>query len=230
LGTKVEEEKETTKLPDKFNSLYLKKTSRVKTPELSISEGGKSIDIEDVLDLGLSEVEMEANRCFNCGCVAVNNSDIAPALIALDAKIKTTKRVVEADRFFAVEGDKTTLLADDELVTEIQIPRPNAGTKSKFIKFALRKSIDFPIVSCASSIKSEGGVVKGAKICLNAVYNNPYRVTKAEEFIIGKPIDESTAEAAGNAVITDACPLAKNTYKVQIAKTLVQRTILACKS
>jgi NADPH-dependent glutamate synthase beta subunit-like oxidoreductase len=227
--TQVEgKEKETMKPPEKFNGACLKRMGRVKMPELSISERMKGMDVEDVLDLGLGDTQMEANRCFNCGCVAVSSSDIAPALIALNAKIKTTERVVEAEKFFAAGVEKTTVLAEDEIVTEIQVPKPKAGAKSKFIKFAPRKSIDFPIVNCATAIENEGGVIKAARICLNAVYNVPYRVTGAEESIIGGPIDESTAESAGNAAVTDACPLAKNTYKIQISKALVKRTILAC--
>lgn len=187
-----------------------------------------NVGAEDVGSLELSAVTAEANRCFNCGCVAVNSSDTAPVLIALDAKIRTTKRVIEAEKFFTVEGDKTTVLDDDEIVAEIQVPTPNAGTRSNFIKFALRKSIDFPIVNCAAVIESEG-VVKAARICLNAVYNNPYRANKAEEYIRGKPIDDSNAEGAADAAITDACPLTNNRYKIQIAKTLVERAILACK-
>ncbi|MBA7616629.1 Ferredoxin--NADP reductase [subsurface metagenome] len=216
------------KLPEKFNSSYLKKTSRVNIPELPVIKRVKSVDIEDVGSLGLSEIETEANRCFNCGCVAVNSSDMAPALIALNARIKTTKRAIDAEKFFAAEVEKTTILADDEIVTEIQVPTPNAGTKSKYIKFALRKSIDFPIVNCAVAIESEGGVVKAARICLNAVYNNPYKATKAEESILGKSIDESLAEAAANAAIMGVCPLAESRHKVQIAKALVKRAILAC--
>jgi NADPH-dependent glutamate synthase beta subunit-like oxidoreductase/CO/xanthine dehydrogenase FAD-binding subunit len=230
-GTRCEEkDTETVKLPEKFNSAYLKKTSRINTPELLVSERIKSIDAEDVGSLEPSAVKTEANRCFNCGCVAVNSSDMAPALIALEAKIKTTKRVIEAERFFTVEGDKTTVLDDDEIVVEIEVPAPNYGTRSKFTKFALRKSIDFPIVNCAAAIESEGGVVKAARICLNAVYNQPYRATKAEEYIKGKSIDDSTAEGAANAAITGTCPLINNRYKIQIAKTLVKRAILACNS
>jgi len=128
-----------------------------------------------------------------------------------------------------VDGDKTTVLDDDEIVIEIEVPIPGAGTRSTFTKFALRKSIDFPIVSCAAAIESEKGVVKAARICLNAVYNTPYRATKAEEYIRGKSINDSTAEEAANAIVTDACPLINNRYKIQIAKTLVKRVILACK-
>ena len=210
------------------DTAYLGKLSRVETPELPISQ--ISIDTEDVLSLSLSAVETEANRCFNCGCEGVNPSDMAAALVALDAKIVTSKRTINADEFWAADKViKSTLLENDEIVTEIQIPMPLAGVKSAFIKFALRKSIDFPIVNCAAAIESKGGVVKSARICLNAVYSNPYRVTKAENIIKGKPIDEANAEAAGDAAISDAIALPYNKFKIQIAKALVKRAILACK-
>ena len=160
------------------------------------------------------------------GCLAVHPSDTAPALIALDAKVKTSKRTINAEDFFHVEVIKTTVLDDDEVVTEIQVPTP-AG-KSAFVKFALRKSIDFPIVNCAAMITSSGRTASAARICLNAVYVKPYRATKAEEAIVGKPIDEASAEAAGSAAVSNAKPLPHNNYMVQIAKTLVKRAILAC--
>jgi NADPH-dependent glutamate synthase beta subunit-like oxidoreductase/CO/xanthine dehydrogenase FAD-binding subunit len=212
----------------RFNSDYLRETSRAKVSELPISQ--RNIDNEDVFSLALSAVEAEANRCFNCGCVAVNSSDIAPVLIALDAKIRTTKRVIAAEDFFTVEGDKTTVVDDDEMVTEIEVPRPGVGTRFKFTKFAIRKSIDFPIANCAVAIESEGGVVKTARICLNSVYTSPYRATGAEECLIGKSIDDSSAGSAAEAAVADACPLADNGYKIQIAKTLVKRAISACNS
>jgi CO/xanthine dehydrogenase FAD-binding subunit len=195
-----------------------------------VAERIKSLEAEDIGSLDPDAVEKEANRCFNCSCVAVNSSDIAPVLIALDAKVKTTKRVIAAEKFFTVAGDKTTVLGDDEIVKEIQVPAPASGARFRFIKFALRKSIDFPVVNCAAAITTERGVVSAARICLNAVYNQPYRVTKAEESIIGKSINESSAEDAANTVTRDAFPVINNRYKIQIAKTLVKRAILACDS
>jgi NADPH-dependent glutamate synthase beta subunit-like oxidoreductase len=217
------------KLPAKFDSSCLMKTSRVETPELPAAKRVKSLDIEDVKSLDSTAVKTEANRCFNCSCVAVNSSDMAPALVALEAKIKTTSRTIKAEDFFAVDGDKTTVLANDEIVTEIEVPVPADGTRLIFTKFALRKSIDFPIVSCAAAIKTEKGAVKSARICLNAVYNTPYRATRAENYIRGKPINDSNAEKAANTIATETCPLINNSYKVQIAKALVKRAILACK-
>jgi CO/xanthine dehydrogenase FAD-binding subunit len=204
------------------------KLSRVPTPQLLVSQF--SLDSEDVSELGLSDVRTESKRCLNCGCDGVNPSDTAAALVALDARIITSRRTIRADDFWAAKGGlKPTVLENDEIITEIQIPRPPAGVKSAFIKFAIRKSIDFPIVNCAASIESEGGIVKSARICLNAVYSNPYRVTKAEDLIKDKPLDEDIAEAAGIAAVSDAMALPYNKFKIQIAKTLVKRAIIACK-
>ena len=163
------------------------------------------------------------------GCVAVHPSDTAPALIALDASIRTSKRTVKAEDFFQVGVSKTTVLDDDEIVTEIQIPAPPENAKSVFLKFALRKSIDFPIVNCAVMLAASKGKVEKARICLNAVYVTPYRARKAEEAVIGKALNEANAEAAGEAAIEGAKPLKDNRYMVQIAKVLIKRAILSCK-
>lgn len=159
------------------------------------------------------------------GCMAVNPSDTAPALVALDAKIKTNKRLIEAEKFWDMVKPGSTILAVDEIVTEIQIPTPARGLKSSFIKFAIRKSIDFPIVNCAALI-GKGN----ARICLNAVYNTPYRVLKSERLLKGKPINEKTADAAGAEAITGAkiLPGGRNKWKIQIARTMVKRAILGC--
>ena len=160
------------------------------------------------------------------GCYAVHPSDTAPVLIALDALIKTSRRFIKAEDFFQVSVTKTTLLDDDEIVTEIQIPKPFG--KSAFVKFALRKAIDFPIVNCAAMLALSGKKVMDARICLNAVYVKPYRTAKAEEAIRGKAVTEADAEAAGAAAVSNARPMVYNAYMVQIAKTMVKRAILGC--
>jgi xanthine dehydrogenase YagS FAD-binding subunit len=160
------------------------------------------------------------------GCYAVHPSDTAPALIALDATIRTSRRSIKAEDFFQVSVAKTTVLDDDEIVTEIQVPKP-AGT-SAFVKFALRKAIDFPIVNCAAMVTVSKKKVTAARICLNAVYVKPYRATAAEDAMKGKAINEANAEAAGAAAVSGARPMPYNAYMVQIAKTMVKRAILGC--
>lgn len=230
LGGKKKRERENTgwKAPDRFNSAMLGKIKSTHASELVVKDRITNLDAEDTGGLSLTNVEQEANRCFNCGCVATNPSDIAPALIALGAEIKTTRRVIPAEKFFTVEGDKTTVLADDEIVKEIVVPTIAADTRCKFIKFAVRRSIDFPLVNCAAAISSDKDMVRSARICLNSVYTQPYRVTKAEEFLKGKAIDINTAEAAADLITTDTISLLNNKYKIQIARTLVKRVILAC--
>jgi xanthine dehydrogenase YagS FAD-binding subunit len=155
-------------------------------------------------------------------CLAVHPSDVAPALIALNAKVVTNVRSIEAENFFEVKNPGNTVLAENEIITGFEIPTPAAGAKSAFLKFAIRKSIDFPIVNCAVLV---GG---GApRIALNAVAGKPYRATKAEAAIGSKKIDEALATAAGEAAVVDAHPLTATKYKVQIAKTLVKRALLA---
>ena len=160
------------------------------------------------------------------GCLAVHPSDTAPALIALNAKVVTDRRTIEAEKFFEVKRPGNTVLEPDEIITEIQVPEPPRGYKSAFIKFAFRKSIDFPIVNCAVMV---GG--KNPRICLNAVAPTPYRATKGEAVIAGKSarkLNKKLAEAAGEAAVAEVKSFPKAAqFKKQIAKTLVKRAILS---
>ncbi len=215
--------------PEKFDKDYLRPTARNDVSGLSVSERVKNIELEETGNMEKEKVMEEAGRCFNCGCLAVNSSDIAPVLIALDVKIRTTRRVIDAENFFTVKGDNTTII-ENEIITEIELPPMKNGARSKFIKFALRKSIDFSILNCAVALEIENGTVTSSRICLNAVYNTPYRAVSAEQYLTGKSIDDTTAEAAGNIAVEDVCPLPDNTYKIQIAKILVKRAVLGCRA
>jgi CO/xanthine dehydrogenase FAD-binding subunit len=210
-----------------FKSASLETAPRVRIPELSVSERIKGVEVEDTLGLSLSEVEIEASRCFNCGCLAVNPSDIGIALTALDASIVTTKRTLDAQNFFTASATRSTLLDPDEVVKEIQIPKPQDGVLQSYLKFTLRIPIDFAIVSVASVITVENGVCVDARIVLGAVAPSPVRAKAAEEVIIGRPINEQRAAEAAEQAVAGAQPLEMNAYKVEIAKTLVKRAILS---
>jgi CO/xanthine dehydrogenase FAD-binding subunit len=164
----------------------------------------------------------------NSACIAVNPSDTAPALVALDATVITTRREIAAGDFWAVAIPGSTVLEKDEIVKEIQIPAPASGVKSWFVKMAIRKAIDFPIVNCGRHC---GG---NARICLNAVHNNPYRATKAEDAIKGKAITMENAEAAAEAGLTGTSPMAAsgsnpgNKWKVSAAKGVMKQAIMGC--
>jgi xanthine dehydrogenase YagS FAD-binding subunit len=157
-------------------------------------------------------------------CFAVCPSDTAIALTALDATLVTTQRNIPIKDFFTVLGNA---LKDNEIITEVQVPAPKAGTKQAFLKFARRKAIDFAIASASVAITTTAGTVTDARIVLGGVAPVPYRATAAEDALKGKAITAALAETAGVAAVKDAMPLANNKYKVQIAKTLVKRAILA---
>lgn len=162
------------------------------------------------------------------GCIAVHPSDTAPALIALGAEAVTTRRRLKVEALFQTGVAKTTVLEEDEFITRFEIPEPPAGTSSTYLKYALRKAIDFPLVGCATRITTTEGKVSQARICLNAVFVTPYRAHKAEELISGQSVDEELAEEAAQAVVAEARPLGDNDYLVALARAAIKRTILEC--
>ena len=199
---------------------------RMATREVPPSVRITGIDVEDITDPTAEEVEKEAHRCFNCGCLAVGPSDVAIALVALDASIVTTKRTMAAADFFSANATSSTVLEYDELIKEIKVPRPAAGSRQRYDKFTLRKPIDFAVVAVASVVTAKDGVCTDARIVLGAVAPEPVRAKEAEEALKGRPIDEKTAEEAAKAALAGAKPLSMNGYKTQIAKALIKRAIL----
>jgi xanthine dehydrogenase YagS FAD-binding subunit len=161
---------------------------------------------------------------FGGPCFAAFPSDTAIPLIALDATVVTTKNNIPMSEFFVVLGN---VLDDDEIVTEIQVPEPDAATKQVFLKFRQRKAIDWALSSVATAITVTGGAVSAARIVLGGVSPTPRRATGAEDAIMGQAITESVAAAAGDAAVQGAIPLLHNNYKVQITKTLVKRALLS---
>ncbi|MGO9307867.1 MAG: FAD binding domain-containing protein [Spirochaetia bacterium] len=208
-----------------INADALKSSERARVRESAPS--GRCLDEEDTATLDEGAARMEAHRCLDCSCVAVNASDLAPALVALGSTIRTTRRSIAAEDFFTVRPMSTTVLDVDELVTEISVPVPAAGSRFAFHKFRIRNSIDFPIVSVASVLTFEGAVIRGARIVLGAVAPVPLRAVNVEEFLVGRTADEETAEQAGMIACRQAFPLSKNSYKIQIMKGLIRKAIVA---
>lgn len=165
------------------------------------------------------------------GCVAVNPSDTAPVLVALDAKIKTNKRTIDAGDFFAVKvapaKPGNTVLEDDEIVTEIEIPAPPAGSKQAFVKIMHRRAIDFALASAAVLVTPATGNVTSARIVLNGVSPNPRRATAAETALVGKTISATVADEVANAAIQGSLALQNNRYKLQLIKAAVKKALLA---
>jgi xanthine dehydrogenase YagS FAD-binding subunit len=166
---------------------------------------------------------MGAKECF-----AVCPSDTAVALSALEATVKIRgsqgERAVPISAFYQpLEND----LKDDEILTEIQVPKPPEYARQDYVKFTLRKPIDFGIISVAAIIEANYGVCHELSMALGGVASTPIRATRAEQTIMSKSINEDTAHSAAIAAVADARPLSKNAYKIEIVKSLVKKVLLA---
>ena len=169
----------------------------------------------------------DANRC-----VAVNPSDTAPALVALDAKMvirsSEGERVVDAETYFigpSTDITRMTVLRPGELLTAIRVPVTWAGAEFYFEKVRERQVWDFPLVNVAATLKVANGTIQGSRIVVNAVAAHPMRLTSVEDAVAGKPRNEETATMAGELAVQGARPLAHNGYKIPLMRNLVKRAI-----
>ncbi len=182
-------------------------------------------------------------------CVAVTPSDVAPALVALEADmvVRSARRekVVPAAEFFMPPGvdiTRMTVLGERDLLTAIRIPGRWAGADFHFEKVADRKTWDFALVSVAAAVRTEdggggngaggngsrangGGIIEDIRIVAGAVQCVPRRMTAVEDLVRGRPRDEETAEMAGELAVRGADPLDYNHFKVPLLRNLVKRAV-----
>ncbi len=165
-------------------------------------------------------------------CVAVNPSDSAPALIALDAKfvIRTSKgeRVVDAEDYFIgpdIDITRLHILKPGDLLTAIRIPSTWAGAQFYFEKVRDRNVWDFPLLNVASAMVVSSGSIARIRIALNGAAARPLRLKSVEDAVRGKPPNATTGEMAGKLAVQGAVPLQFNAYKIPLMRNLVKRAI-----
>ena len=165
-------------------------------------------------------------------CVAVNPSDTAPALVALDAKmvVRTPdgEREVDAEDFFIGPGTditRMTVLKPGELLTAIRLPAAWGGAQFYFEKVADRKVWDFPLLNVASALVAPRGTIERVRLAVNAAGPRPLRLRQVEQAVTGRPRNDETAAMAGRLAVEGAQPLAHNGYKVPLMRNLVTRAI-----
>jgi xanthine dehydrogenase YagS FAD-binding subunit len=165
-------------------------------------------------------------------CVAVNPSDTAPALIALDASMVIRsprgERVVSAEEYFvspAVDITHMTVLERGDLLTAIRIPPTWAGAPHYFEKVRDRKAWDFALVSIAAVMKTSARGIDEARIVVNGVSGRPRRLRDVEDAVRGQTPNEATATLAGDLAVKNAEPLRDNAYKVAMTRNLVRRAV-----
>lgn len=163
----------------------------------------------------------------------VSPSTIAPALIAHDAKVRIVgpggPREIELAKFYVIpktDGEREHDLKPNEIIAEILVPPAPAGLKSGQYEVRQKAEFDWPIATATAALQMSGNTVKAAKIVLGAVAPIPWVSEEAAQALVGKPINEETAAAAGKAAVSRAKSLGKNGYKIQIASVAVKRAIL----
>ncbi len=169
----------------------------------------------------------EADRC-----VAVNPSDTAPALIALDAQMvirsSSGERVVSAEDFFigpSTDITRMSVLQPGDLLTTVRVPATFAGAHFYFEKVRDRQVWDFPLVNVASAILANNGIIEEARIAVNGVAPRPLRMTAVENAVRGESLDDTTAERVSELAVRGAKPLRHNAYKIPLMLNLVKRSI-----
>lgn len=202
-----------------FDILQTKVNVAAKLSQRAVAE--RTLTEEDHSSYDCRTACSEYSRCMDCACYAVNSSDIANVLVAYDAMIKTNMRTLTADEMFTRKTRTSDVLRCGEIVEEIVIPYSNDGTIAHYDKYRLRRSIDFAVVSVASIYEMEHGKVKKARIVLGACAPVPHRARWAERFLEGKKLTEDVIEEASQLALYGAVPMAKNSYKIEIAKVMV---------
>ena len=165
-------------------------------------------------------------------CVAVNPSDTAPALVALDAQMVIVssrgERLVNAEDYFIGPGTditRMTVLAPGELLTAIRIPATWGGAQFYFEKARDRNVWDFPLLNVASAARYSGQAFESVRVVVNAAAARPLRLHAVEAAVVGKPRNDQTADLAGQLAIQGAQPLRYNGYKIPLMRNLVKRAI-----
>jgi xanthine dehydrogenase YagS FAD-binding subunit len=165
-------------------------------------------------------------------CYIVHPSDTATALLALNAQAKIAgpggERMVPFDQYF--HGPREDVLTENvlkpnEVLTEVFIPTPAAGTKMGWTKLKDRQTYDFAVIAVATSFTMDGGNWKDGRVTLGGVAPVPYRAQVVEDALKGKDI-KATAKQAAAQIRTVSRPMSLNSYKVDVAQGLVERTIL----
>lgn len=165
-------------------------------------------------------------------CVATHPSDMAVAMMALEAVVHARKdkreRRIALDDLYLLPGttpDKENVLEPGELITYVTLPKLPAGTKSHYLKLRDRAQYEFALASAAVVVTVNGGRVERARIALGGVATKPWRSREAEAALEGKSASEENFRAAAEAAMRDAKPLRDNKFKIELAKRAIVRAL-----
>ena len=167
-------------------------------------------------------------------CIATHPSDVAVALVAMDAVVHTRgpggERAILIDEFFLLPGDtpeREHPLEHGELIVAIEVPATPVARHSVYLKFRDRESYEFALVSVAAAVRTEDGAIADVRLALGGVGTKPWRARRAERSLLGQPAGATLfAEAAGQELAA-ATPRPLNAFKVELAQRAIVRALVS---
>lgn len=166
-------------------------------------------------------------------CVATHASDLAVALVALDAVIRLRsaegERRIALEEFHTLPGDTPhieNVLRPGELIVGVDVPHAAHARRSHYLKVRDRTSYEFALTSAAVGLNIESGRVRSARVAMGGIGTKPWRLRAVEEALVGTGVGDIAAwPAAAERVAVDARPLKKNAFKVQLASRTILRAL-----
>ena len=165
-------------------------------------------------------------------CIATHPSDLAVALVALDAVVHTRgpggERAIPVDDFFLLPGDtpeREHPLERGELITAIEVPATPVARRSVYLKFRDRESYEFALVSVAAAVRIEDSTIADVRLALGGVGTRPWRARRAEASLLGKPAGEASFAEAASQELALATPRPQNAFKVELAQRAIIRAL-----
>ena len=165
-------------------------------------------------------------------CVATHPSDLAVALVALDADVLVRgpggERRFPVEELFRLPGDTPYLehtLQPGELIVEVRVAPGRYARRARYLKVRDRASYEFAVVSIAAALDIDGGSIRAARVAAGGVGTRPWRMRACEQALIGKPPTRETFEAAARLSIDGAAPLSGNRYKLDLLPRAMVRAL-----
>ena len=165
-------------------------------------------------------------------CVATHPSDMAVAMMALEATVHTNgpkgERAIALDEFYLVPGstpNRENVLAPGELITQVTLPALASGARSVYLKLRDRQQYEFALASSALVLNVSGGRIERARVAFGGVGTKPWRSREAEKALEGQQASPEVFRRAADAALADAKPLKYNAFKIELAKRALVRTL-----
>ena len=176
---------------------------------------------------------MHAVLGVSAHCLAAHPSDVAVALVALDAGLHLRsaegERLVPLETFYLLPGETPhveTVLRPGEVITAVEVPAaPWFSAASHYLKVRDRVSFEFAVVSAAVALDVDDRRIRRARVAMGGVGTRPWRMRAVEQVLVGAPVDGETYRAAALRAVDGAAPLPGNAFKLPLMKAALARAL-----